>query len=95
MSSSGRLICARSCEGDSSLSSATRRSDTALSVRQSANERRVGNSEEEDERGAEKGVGNSEEEDERGAEKGVGNSEEEDDRGVGDFKKPFEDLAPI
>ena len=80
MSSSGCLICAQSCEGNSSLSLTTRGSDTALPVRQSVNERRVGDSEEEDE---------------RGAERGAGNSEEEDDRGVGDFKEPLEDLAPI
>ncbi len=77
------------------MSSTTRGSDTALPVRQSVNERRVGDWEEEDERGAERGVGVSEEEDERGVERGAGNSEEEDDRGVGDFKEPFENLAPI
>jgi hypothetical protein len=39
MSSSGRMIFARSCGGDSRLPSATRASDTRLPVRRSVNER--------------------------------------------------------
>ena len=49
MSSRGRLICARSCVGDSSLPSATRGSDTRLLERCSVNERTFDDSEEEDE----------------------------------------------
>ena len=40
MSSSGRLICARSCAGDSRLPSATRASDTCLPVRRSGKKSR-------------------------------------------------------
>jgi hypothetical protein len=47
MSSSRRLICARSCAGNSSLPSATRSSDARLPVRRSRNDRTL-DSEEED-----------------------------------------------
>jgi hypothetical protein len=41
MSLSGRMICARSCAGVSTLPSATRASDTGVSVRPSVNEREM------------------------------------------------------
>jgi hypothetical protein len=43
MSSSTRMICARSCAGDCSLPSATRASDTGLPVRRLGNERATNN----------------------------------------------------